>query len=135
MENSQFSAIWQNAKANYKAVTGADLDDPSFPHPSSTDDLLGSLDKQNNDFKHFREKRSIIFGCLKEACQPIELVSNLAAGGASMAFPPSTLCFGAAMYLINAAQGVSSSYDAIAELLQVLKVRRCSFFPAKGLPS
>lgn len=53
--------------------------------------------------------------------KPIELVGNLAAGAASAVFPPSSMCFGAAMYLINAARGVSASLDAIADLLGVLK--------------
>ena len=58
---------------------------------------------------------------LEAAVRPIELVGNLAAGAASAAFPPSQMCFGVAMYLINAAHGVSDSLDAIAELLGVLK--------------
>ncbi|PGG96485.1 hypothetical protein AJ79_09575 [Helicocarpus griseus UAMH5409] len=110
-KQDQFTAIWTAAKAQYADVVGEDIDDPSFPHPLSTDELLASLDKQNKNFKHFREKRA----------RPIELVGNLAAGGAAMAFPPSTLRYGAAMYLINAAHGVSASYDAIVDLLEMLK--------------
>ncbi len=52
---------------------------------------------------------------------PIELVGNLAAGAASAVFPPSSMIFGSVMYLINAAQGVSDSLDAIADLLVTLK--------------
>ncbi|SMR50761.1 unnamed protein product [Zymoseptoria tritici ST99CH_1E4] len=52
---------------------------------------------------------------------PTELVGNLAAGAASAVFPPSSMCFGAVMYLIGAAGGDSASLDAIAELLDVLK--------------
>ena len=117
----QFSAVWFTAKQRYKESTGKDLDSSSFPHPSTTEDLLTSLDAQNNDFKHFREKRGLVFNILQGVCKPIELVGNLAAGGASMVFPPSSMCFGAAMYLINAAHGVSASYDAIADLLGTLK--------------
>jgi hypothetical protein len=117
----QFSAIWSVAKQRYAQVAGRDLDDPLFPHPSSIDDLITSLDDQNKEFKQFREKRGTFFDVLNGACKPIELVANLAAGGAAMAFPPSTLCFGAAMYLVNAAHGVSASYDAIEGLLGTLK--------------
>jgi hypothetical protein len=120
-KGSQFSVIWATAKRQYKAATGEDLDDPKFPHPSSTDDLLTSLSRQNDEFKHFRDKKAILYTVLNDACKPIELVGNLAAGGASMVFPPSTLCFGAIMYLIDAAHGVSASYDAIADLLVTLK--------------
>jgi hypothetical protein len=121
-KSSQFAAIWAAAKEQYKAATGEDLDDPSFPHPTSTDDMLGSLARQNDEFKHFREKRAVLYSVLKDTCKPIELVGHLAAGGAHLVFPPSTVCFGAAMYLINAAHGVSASYDAIADLLKTLKV-------------
>lgn len=120
-KGSQFAAIWATAKAQYTAAVGEDIDGPSFPHPSSTDDLLVALEQQNSDLRHFREKRAIIFDILNGACRPIELVGNLAAGGAALVFPPSTLCFGAVMYLINAAHGVSASYDAIADLLRTLK--------------
>jgi hypothetical protein len=46
----------------------------------------------------------------------------MAAGGASIAFPPSSLVFGAMSYLVTAAKGVSSSYDAIEDLMGTLKV-------------
>lgn len=58
---------------------------------------------------------------LKAVVTPTELVGNLAAGAASAVFPPSSMCFGAVMYLIGAAGGDSASLDAIAELLDVLK--------------
>ena len=63
----------------------------------------------------------MLFTVLSAAVKPIELVGNLAAGAAGAVFPPSSLCFGAVMYLINAAKGVSASLDAIAGLLEVLK--------------
>jgi len=63
----------------------------------------------------------MLFTVLSAAVKPIELVGNLAAGAASAVFPPSSLCFGAAMYLINAARGVSATLDAIAELFGMLK--------------
>lgn len=65
--------------------------------------------------------KGTLFTVLSAAVKPIELVGNLAAGAASAVFPPSSMCFGAAMYLINAAHGVSSSLDAISDLLGVLK--------------
>jgi hypothetical protein len=63
----------------------------------------------------------MLFTVLNAALKPIELVSNLAAGAATAVCPPSSLCFGAVMYLIGAAHGVSASLDAIAELLGLLK--------------
>ncbi|KAK1141293.1 hypothetical protein N8T08_009197 [Aspergillus melleus] len=136
-KNIQFQAIWGQAKERYRALTDIDLDDPSAPHPASTADLVTILDTHNREFKHFREKRSLVFDSLQSACKPIELVGNLAAGAASMAFPPSSLCFGAAMYLVNAAHGVSASYDAIADLFVTLKdfLVRLQVYNREDLPS
>ena len=65
--------------------------------------------------------KGTLFKVLSAAVKPIELVGNFAAGAASAAFPPSQMCFGAAMYLIDAARGVSATLDAITELLSDLK--------------
>ncbi|KAI9045141.1 uncharacterized protein KD926_009555 [Aspergillus affinis] len=136
-KDTQFQAIWDQAKERYRALTEIDLDDPSAPHPVSTAALVTMLDTQNHEFKHFREKRSLVFDSLSSACKPIELVGNLAAGTASMAFPPSSLCFGAAMYLVNAAHGVSASYDAIADLFITLKdfLVRLQVYNREDLPT
>lgn len=64
----------------------------------------------------------MFFYIMEGAMKPVELVGNLAAGAASMSFPPSSLVFGAVTYLINAAKGVTASYDAIQDLMQTLKV-------------
>ena len=135
--SAQFLAIWLRAKKRYAEVTGDDMDDPAFPHPSSIHDLEASLDTQNNNFADFRKKRGMIFDSLNGICKPIQLLGNIAAGGAAIAFPPSTLCFGAITYLINAARGVSASYDAIADLMGTLKdfLVRMTVYNREGLSS
>ncbi|KJX96870.1 hypothetical protein TI39_contig597g00002 [Zymoseptoria brevis] len=89
--------------------------------PMTIAELIKSVENQNQVYKHFRERLTTLFKVLKVVVTPIELVGNLAAGAASAVFPPSSMCFGAVMYLIGAARGVSASLDAIAELLDVLK--------------
>lgn len=89
---------------------------------SSVDDLTREVDAQNQKFSEFREKRHIIFESLSIAMKPIEMVSNLAPGGASIAFPLSSLVFGVVSYLISAAKGASTSYNAIQDLMGILKV-------------
>ena len=133
-ETEQLDGIWTAAKKRYTDITGEEMDDRIFPHPNTTEDLIASLDYQNDKFKHFQEKKGMMFAILRGACKPIELASNIAGGAASAAFPPSTLCFGAAMYLIKAADGVSASYEAIIDLLGTLKVRTtCVFVPVSCL--
>ena len=65
--------------------------------------------------------QSTLFSVLKATVKSIELVGDLTAGAASAVFPPSSMCFGARMYLIDAAHRVSASLDAIAGLLVELK--------------
>jgi tetratricopeptide (TPR) repeat protein len=133
--SAQFLAIWSRAKKQYAEVTGDDMDDPAFPHPSSIRELETILDTQNNNFADFRKKRGMVFDCLNGMCKPIQLLGGIAAGGATMAFPPSTLCFGAITYLINAARGVSASYDAIVDLMGTLKdfLVRMTVYSREGL--
>jgi hypothetical protein len=127
--SDQFLAIWTAAKKRYAEVTGEDMDATPFPHPSSLQDLQASLERQNNQFEEFRGKRAKLFKVLSGICYPIELLNNLAAGGAATVFPPSSMCFGAIMCLINAARGVSTYYDAIIDLMGTLKACSSSLPP------
>lgn len=122
----QFLMILSKAKKIYTEVTGQDMDATSFSCPSSVKDLQASLELRNNQFDEFRAKKAKIFKVLNGICPPIELLNNLTAGGAAMVFPPSSLCFGAIMYMIDAARNVSTYYDAVVGLLGMLKVCRSS---------
>ncbi|KAE8356745.1 tetratricopeptide repeat domain protein [Aspergillus coremiiformis] len=118
---AQVAQIWKQAIARYEQITKKKLEDPALRSLTTVDGLLGAIEVENTTFSDFREKRHGIFAALKYAMLPIELVGDLAAGGASMAFPPSSLVFGAVNYLINAARGVSAKYEAIVELMSTLK--------------
>lgn len=120
--SDQFLIIFSKAKKIYTEVTGQDMDATAFSCPSCAKDLQASLELRNNQFDEFRAKKAKIFKELSGICHPIELLNNLTAGGAAMVFPPSSLCFGAIMYLIDAARNVSTYYDAIVGLLGMLKV-------------
>jgi fungal STAND N-terminal Goodbye domain len=114
--SAQFLAIWSLAKKRYAEETGDDLDHPAIPHPSSIGELKTLLEHQNHNFEAFRMKGALIFDSLNALCRPIQLLADLAAGGAALTLPPSTACFGAVTYLIKAAEGVSASYDDIIDL-------------------
>ncbi|KAI9763739.1 MAG: hypothetical protein M1840_009136 [Geoglossum simile] len=118
---SQIPNIYKTAIRRFEEVTGKKLDDPDLLKIATVDDLKKEVDKRNDKFSKFRDKRHAFFNVLDIAMKPIELVGNLAAGAASMAFPPSSLVFGAAMYLIGAAKNTSASYDAIQDLMGTLK--------------
>ena len=119
---NQIPAIYGRAIQKYREITDDTLDVEFLEKIQNFDDLTIEIDARNAKFSDFREKRGVLFDVLKTALIPVELFGNLAAGGASMAFPPSSLVFGAVTYLIGAAKGVSASYDAIQDLMVTLKV-------------
>lgn len=121
----QIPTIYKEAIRRYEEITNKKLDESSMLNIQSVDGLLAEIDRRNGKFIEFREKRQVFFKFLENALNPVELVSNLSSGASSMAFPPSTLVFSAATYLVNAAKGVSAHYDAIQSLMGTLKVRRC----------
>jgi hypothetical protein len=120
--SAQIPAIYARAISKYEEITDEKLDTAFLAKLQNVDDLTREIDTRNTQFSEFREKRGVIFDVLKTAMIPVQLFGDLVAGGASMVFPPSSLVFGAVTYLMNAAKGVSSSYDAIAELMGSLKV-------------
>lgn len=115
-------SIWKTALGRYKDLTGKDLDNPTVSGIRSTDTLMRAIESQNQIFSDFRQKRHGLFRVLSQALKPVELFGALA-GGASSAFPPASLVFGAVTYLISAAHGVSAAYDAIEDLMASLKAR------------
>lgn len=120
----QSSAICEKAIRKYHEITGETLAVDFLTNIRTVSDLTKEIDEKNIAFREFREKRSAIFDALEAALIPVQLFSNLAAGEAvSVVFPPSSLVFRAVIYLVGAAKGVSASYNAIQDLMQMLQVR------------
>lgn len=122
VSTDQFSAIYDKATQKYNEITGETLAVDFIAKIRSVDDLTKEIDERNSTFREFRERRGAIFDVLETTLIPVELFGALAAGGASVAFPPSSLVFGAVIHLVGAAKGVSASYDAIQDLMQMLQV-------------
>ncbi|KAF3481931.1 NACHT and TPR domain-containing protein [Arthroderma uncinatum] len=120
-EKNQIPAVYSEAIKKYEEITKKPLLDPTLLEITSTDALLDKIEKENGKFDDFRATRNGLFNALECALKPIELVGHLASGAASIAFPPSSLVFGSVLYLINAAKGVSSSYNAIQDLMESLE--------------
>lgn len=119
---SQFAESWDEARRRYADVTGLDPDGSQFPHPSSVDDLLAALETQNKNFTEFRSRKGKFYKILFEVSKPIGIVVRIAGSSADGVFPAATVCLGALTHLIDAAKGVSSTYDTILELLETLTV-------------
>ena len=124
-QKGQIPAIYARAIKKYQEITEETLDVDFLRRLHNVEDLTKEVDARNSRFGEFREKRGLIFDVMKTALIPVQLFGDLAAGGVSMVFPPSSLVFGAVTYLIGAAKGVSASYDAIQDLMGSLKVPNC----------
>ncbi|KAB8078648.1 hypothetical protein BDV29DRAFT_165951 [Aspergillus leporis] len=121
VQYGQVPAIYARAIERYREITKEDLHVTFLQKLQTVEDLTKEIDEQNTSFGEFRHKRGTIFNAMQAALVPVQLFGNLAAGGASMVFPPSSLVFGAVTYLMGAAKGISSSYDAIGDLMATLK--------------
>jgi hypothetical protein len=77
----QIPDIYKAAIIRYEEVTKTKLDDPSIAKLATVDELTKAIDAQNQDFSAYRKKRHGIFRALSVAMRPVELVSDLAAGG------------------------------------------------------
>jgi hypothetical protein len=119
---AQFAQILDDASKLYSDSSKNKLVDFLNPPISSVKGLLGQIDKQNEQFNKFREKRQSIFSALAACLTPVEVIGEIVSGAAADSFAPAEGIFGAVAYLINAARDVSSAYDTIVELFELLKV-------------
>lgn len=118
----QIPAIYQTAIRKYEQITDKKLDDPALLGLDSVDGLKHEIEARNRQFTEFRPRSHAFFETLEVAMKPIELIRSIASDAAGVAFAPSSLLFGAVSYLVSAANGVSTSYNAIREPLDTLKL-------------
>ncbi|KAF9874333.1 nacht and tpr domain protein [Colletotrichum karsti] len=133
--NRQFAAILADAQKQYADSTGLDLKDYMNPPMKTTEDLLNVINRQNEQFTSFREKRQKLFQGLSAACKPLEVVGEALAGASEDIFPPGQTIFAAVMYLVNAANGVSTCYDSIIDLFDQMQdfTNRLKFYVSQKM--
>ena len=119
---AQFAQILDDASKLYSDSSKRTLKDFLNPPISNVKDLISQVDKQNEQFSKFREKRQSIFSALAACLDPVETIGQIVSGAAAETFAPAEGIFGAVTYLISAARDVSSAYDTIVELFELLKV-------------
>jgi hypothetical protein len=119
---AQFAHILDDASKLYSDSSKSKLTDFLNPPISKVKDLISQIDKQNEQFSKFREKRQSIFSALAACLDPVETIGQIVSGAAAETFAPAEGIFGAVAYLIGAARDVSSAYDTIVELFELLKV-------------
>ncbi|KAK6708496.1 hypothetical protein SNK04_009461 [Fusarium graminearum] len=122
---AQFAHILDDASKLYSSSDSDSfkkLADFLNPPLHNVKDLVSQVEKQNGQFAQFREKRQSVFSALAACLDPVEQIGQIVSGAAQDTFAPAEGIFGAVAYLIGAARDVSSAYDTIVELFELLKV-------------
>jgi hypothetical protein len=121
---SRFETIFEAGRQRYEKRAGRPLDPTLVVSLKTIADLRGYIESQNGSFETFRNKDKIIYAKLNMIFTPIERLGNCVAAPLSAGSPPVGACFGAVAVLIKSAQDVSTHYDRIMELFEIMGVSR-----------
>ena len=119
---AEFQAVLRDAAKLYKESAGQSINEYMSPRMNSVEDLKMQLNVNNDRFSSFRSKRASLFSALSAMLKPVEIVGEVVSGAAGEVFPATQSIFSAVMFLINAANNVSTTYDSILDLFNQLKV-------------
>jgi hypothetical protein len=115
----QFASIWQEALAAYEKTSERRLSEinQNGKNMRTVDDLRNAIEQTDQNFSSFRNRHAI-WGYLKAVLGPVQLLGEFGQSAIGLTpFAPASTILSAALYLLNAAGGVSSTYDAIETLL------------------
>jgi hypothetical protein len=121
-QRSRFEIICAEGRRWYELKTGQQLDAARFASWDTVEDVRNYIDQENNKFATYRKKNSKIYEQLKTTFTPVEKLGSLVTVGSSAGCPPAGACLGAAALLIRSAQNVSSHYDRVVDLFEMLAV-------------
>jgi hypothetical protein len=119
---SRFSSLVEDAQKEFLASADVSWQDFLSPSITSTNELLHLVRDRNERFGNFRNRERRLIDVLGSLLKPIEVIGGAVSAVAEGAFPPSQGIFSAVMYLVDAANDVSDTYDAIIELFTRLQV-------------
>src|SRR5271168_4959059 len=121
MADDTLVALWRETFQNYKDSTDGTHDlqhDKSLKDLKTLDDLESLIESKGEDFKNFRGRNQKLWGTLKKLSQPLIALSSIVSGAISLTpYAPASLIFGAGLYLIESAHGVSGAYDEVDGVL------------------
>lgn len=121
--SDEFESLWEQAWEQYIDSTGRSEDEQQnlIRHVKSPEDLGKQLEIDKDKFTAFRSKHGKLTERLKKAVQPFIALSSVASSALSLSpFAPASTIFGAVVYVVKAANGVSEAYDWIDELFDKL---------------
>jgi hypothetical protein len=103
--DTQFASIWQEALDQYAETNGKRLEAVDIAKLHTVQNLKTEIDARHKEFSEFTGSRRVLFETLSMALKPIEFISNMAAGAASLV---RTLNIIVKNSSVNAATGISS---------------------------
>jgi hypothetical protein len=117
-----FDQLWSEAVDKYMVDTKRSPGEKSkILQFHKLDDLVDDIRKESDKFSGFRHKREKFISVVKKIVRPFTVLSDVAATAVSLTpFAPAATIFGAVVFLIKAAGGVSDCYDWIEELFDKL---------------
>lgn len=115
----QFASLWQEALAAYEKTSERPLSEinQNGTNMQTVDDLRNVIEQTDRNFSSFRNRHKI-WSYLKVVLGPVQILGGLGQSAIGLTpFAPAATILSAALYLLVAAEGVSSTYDAIETLL------------------
>jgi hypothetical protein len=125
-QKTRFEMIFEQGQRRYEKKTGQQLQVALIATFTTVADVRSYIEQENERFEAFRDRNGKIYRQLNTAFTPIERLSQVLGAASSAGFPPAGACLGAVAFMIKSAQGVSTHYDRILELFDILGVSRNS---------
>lgn len=120
--NPGFDSLWEQAWEQYIDDTGrSEREQDLIKQLKSPEDLESQLKINKREFTDFRSKHGKLTERLKKVVKPFTVLSSVASSAISLSpFAPASAIFGAVVFVVKAADGVSEAYDWIDELFDKL---------------
>jgi hypothetical protein len=136
-EGVPFDQLWNEAVDKYMAATNRSQQDKKLMGElHEIADLVDQIDKESTEFGGFRRKRGKFITVVEKTVKPFLAMSSMAASAVSLTpFAPASTIFGAVVFLVKAAGGVTESYDWIEQLFEKLGgfAQRLEEYTASGM--
>ncbi|KAF8540637.1 hypothetical protein BDD12DRAFT_880276 [Trichophaea hybrida] len=126
MSGDGVAALWRRAISQYQEATGNDPCSFNIKQAPSIEDVMNFTVEKEGHFKKWRSdgvsrKTSKFREVLKATLRPIDKLGSFVGSCASMAFPPSSVIFGAISVMLQTANSVSADYDTLLAFFEELK--------------
>ncbi|EPS40859.1 hypothetical protein H072_5263 [Dactylellina haptotyla CBS 200.50] len=137
MTTTSFEKQWNLAIADFNKTTGTTAIETWLPEFEgiTLESFLRKIEDQNQKHREFCGRSEHMRDSISKFLRPALLFSDIIGTAVSIAYPPAQAIFAATSFLIKAADGLSSIYDAIAELLMEMSYssQRLALYCKRGI--